>query len=631
MPGELIFTSPSTSNVEISALPPPPAGGVPATVAQNKSPDIITATIPAASLYDIGSNPLIVSPLPRGSMFFVQNNKATSVRVVGTVSGDLGIIVPPGDYYLCAGRENANGSSVQYIGGGGSSRANASYIVANVQDYSTTPIGNGQDATAAFLAALASGVPVIYFPMGVYVISPTLISNVNTWIIGDGQGLTVLVAMIGAASILTFQGPLGQGPLGGAIKDLTFRFPGTVASSVAVRLWNLTNFWIDNVEADNCIRLVEGGDGVNVANDVFGLYLSKILGNTMAADATTCPIFLQGGAGCYIRDCSFAIPSVPLPTPVNNIATPAGSCGLKVTNRNWSTLIITDSIFYKFDRGIFLDAPTGTAIVDVWLTNALCDYCGAAGLDINAQINANIANVHVVNGWYVGWNDISINIRGAGLKQVCVFTNTRAWFSGKEAIHIGIIDTIKGLTMTGMEAFFSNRQGGGEATVVIEGGVKNFTFTGGVFNIDLGPFSPPGYAWTSPNAFDIGADCDNYVIADIAAYPVNAAFAGNGLFANTAGSKNRSIKNNAGANYQGARTWLEVSGAAAPLTTVTQTNRTPFTIKLYIAGILTALAENGADLGSYGVGDGRFLLLAPGDTVTPVFAGAMVFNPSALP
>lgn len=622
MPTQLVYTSPTPGNIEINSLPAPPAGGVPAFIVQSKSPDIITAVVPANSLYDIGSNPLVVSPLPSGSLFFVDNKKATSIKVVGSQIGDAGIIVPSGAFYLLAGREapSNGGSSTQFIGGGVST-ANSSYVIANVKNYSQTPIGSGQNATAALAAAIASGIPIIYFPTGAYVIDPTLITNTNIWIVGDGQGLSIIQASAGSNKIFTFQGPSGQGTLGGGIRNLTVSFPGLVSPSCAIYLFNLTNFWIDNIKADNCLCIVTVGDGITSANNAYGIYLSKILADTCVNDANTAAFLLLGGGGCYMRDCSINT-LVPLPAVNQDMATAAGACGFKVSGLGWTTLTITDTIFYKFDRGIFLDCQTGTAIVDVWLSSALCDYCGTAGLDINAAVNSNIANVHVVNGWYVGWNDVAINIRGLGYKQVCVFTNTRAWFAGKEAIHIGTTNTIYGLTMTGMEAFFSNRQGGGQSTVVIENGVQNFTITGGVFNIDLGAVSPPGYSWTSPHAFTVGADCDNYSITGVVAYPIAAGFV---VAANSAGSKNRMINNNTGASYAGNFAF------AAPATTVAKVNTTPFKIEVYIAGVLTALAKNGVTLGSYGVGDGKFVTLAPGESVTPTYGGAMVFNAFAQP
>lgn len=154
----------------------------------------VNSILPEAdSVYDLGS------PTRKWRDLYLSGNSLHLGGQIISVDGD--------------GNLNYNGTGVtQFLqtGAGATSRTIESKLkdVASVKDFGA--IGNGSDATAAFNAAVASGVGAIYIPTGTYAISSPIVINRDIFIYGDGPSTKIdASALSDAEATFDFNGAGG--------------------------------------------------------------------------------------------------------------------------------------------------------------------------------------------------------------------------------------------------------------------------------------------------------------------------------------------------------------------------------------------------------------------------------------
>lgn len=111
------FVSPTPSNTDVGGLPPSVTNNTRPTIVQGLMPDHFTIRL-VNTLYNTTSDPAIVSPLLYGGIFYVKNEQAVDARVVGSASGDAGVIVPAGTTMLLG--TDGDGHVIPISGGGSS-------------------------------------------------------------------------------------------------------------------------------------------------------------------------------------------------------------------------------------------------------------------------------------------------------------------------------------------------------------------------------------------------------------------------------------------------------------------------------------------------------------------------------
>lgn len=450
------------------------------------------------------------------------------------------------------------------------------------------------DDTAAFSAAIAyanarlpENVPLgisqattINIPAGRYKITNSLTKiTQNGGVIFKGEG-PASELVISATGVVFEANPNALHPgdydvVQTGLSDLSIIYPSTPnANAVLFRSVTSQHNFLRNIKFRNVQTLVQLGDSA-VPTDSTNTCSGFVIDNCQGTKANIAGnlIELRRGSGLRVTDsCSFGIQGWagnPAADQSSSITTVSGCNAVAAGWATWDTIIM-GGVIYGFDRGLYVDATTGTAILNIWCLGTVFDYSGRHAVYLNAATNSNVGNITIDGCYLVGWDGIGVEGVGTGALFNVKVLNSRVIGANDEGIKFSgagatFIDVI-GNTVLGAQ-----RKGSGNSAIEIGAGVSHFRvkdnddFTGGYT-----------FAWSPDNGIKIAADLDHY---DVSGNDIAGGSANYSLGSNAAGSAQRRVTNNRRATYAGAQTTGIYTAPAA----VTQwENKAATTVEVYV-------------------------------------------------
>lgn len=152
------FRSPTPSNIDLgtNSIPASTSNNVRPTIEQGLLVDHATIRLLGTG-FNTTSDPVIMSPLPYGTLLYVKNEQASDAQVVGSLAGDAGILIPAGTTVLLG---TDGEGRVLFMGGGSASGGGSGSRLAKAVVTSALP---AYTRTGGVITANAVGVPATTF------------------------------------------------------------------------------------------------------------------------------------------------------------------------------------------------------------------------------------------------------------------------------------------------------------------------------------------------------------------------------------------------------------------------------------------------------------------------------------
>jgi len=491
-------------------------------------------------------------------------------------------------------------------------------LFVNVMDYGA--VGDGvADDTAAFSAAIdyANGRNVgvvdaanvigttIFVPVGRYEITsavhPILKSGCD--IRGAGNNGSVLLLSYNGATF-AFGNGTSDLVVGGSVSDLKIEYLAAPGSSAVVfHIENASRISFENILMVNVGVLADLG--VSAARYASALDFSFIRGYVYNGGQPM--IRANYGAGLSMTNCRAFVGGIATPTAdrTSVMTTASGTDVVQVAVGGWDTVHMTGCFFERFDHGLYVSAASGVVINDIFISNTYFDYHHRQPIWLGALSGGFVGGVNIDNCWIASWDDVGIQLVGPGVVRGVSIANTRVVSAGTHGISVGsgvleisIADCqIAGVNRTNVNAYGILLLAGSHVTIdnVLSGYDSTWA----------------GLPWQAYKGIGIAADLDHVTITGCDAAGTAGGF---DLGANSAGSVNRLVWGNRGANYAGyTALTLPASGA-----TVTNTTPNVWDVSIY-GGTVTGISKNGTGISGMTSGS---LRIGPGETFGLTYSSA---------
>jgi hypothetical protein len=533
-------------------------------------------------------------PVPGAKLFTYESGTLTPTPVFNNHTGT----VPRTNPVVC----DANGRAKFYLGSG-SYRFRATYPdgVTLLPDGDTDGITSGgtprtrsvtefgaygdgaTDDTDAFNAAIAwanarggddaSGVPgsTITIPDGRFVIGaldPIAVSGVN--IVGESKNGSVLLMQPGVTAFTFGNGTVTV--VGGGIQDVKLEYlSAPTAGTTVARIDKASRLTFADLMLVNVGTLLDCG--VSAIRPGSAVRLSRVEGFANNSGLPLCK--LNYGAGFWATDCAIFVGGVLAPVHPAAMTTVAGTNVFNCSVGFWDTLQTSNCIFERFDVGVSVVAGSGMVYQNIYLSNTIFDYCRRWSLYLESQTGGVVAGVRSdQTSWFVSWEEDAIALLGSGYHDNHAFSG-KVVIAGKSGVSYALANA-KNVNFQALQVNSCNRLGSVNAAMLFAAGAQGFTVNACRGNVDT---TGVGLPWRAPYGVQVGADADRYLITSCY---FEGSTGGYNITANTAGSANRRVHNNASANYAGN------SALSMPATTVRVTNTTPFVWDLdFFGGTIT--------------------------------------------
>jgi hypothetical protein len=435
---------------------------------------------------------------------------------------------------------------------------------------------------AAFAAAIAwansrGGIDAVATP------GATLLIPEGHWAPGVLPPITVSgVEFIGASKSGTVINPPASGTMftwgggtdivvGGGLRNVKLEYLTTPSSAVVAKLDKASRLTYSDLMLVNIGTLLSLGVSA-------GRYGSGVAVNGI--DGYVCnvgvPLFdLRFGAGLYVSDARVFVGGVAAPTHPASMTTVAGRSVFNGSVGFWDTVQTSNCLFERFDVGVTVVAGGGMVYQNIYLGNTIFDYCRRWSVYLESQAGGVVAGVRSdQTSWFVSWEEDGIALLGSGYHDNHAFGG-KVVIAGKAGVSYALTGA-KNVNFQALQVNSCNRLGSVNAAMLFAAGSQGFTVNACRGNVDT---TAVGLPWRAPYGVQVGADADRYLITSCY---FEGSTAGYNITANTAGSANRRVHNNAGASYAG------FSALSMPASTVRVTNTTPFVWDLdFFGGTIT--------------------------------------------
>jgi hypothetical protein len=435
---------------------------------------------------------------------------------------------------------------------------------------------------AAFAAAIAwansrGGIDAVATP------GATLLIPEGHWAPGVLPPITVSgVEFIGASKSGTVINPPASGTMftwgggtdivvGGGLRNVKLEYLTTPSSAVVAKLDKASRLTYSDLMLVNIGTLLSLG--VSAGRYGSGVAVHGIDGYVCNVGV---PLFdLRYGAGLYVSDARVFVGGVAAPTHPASMTTVAGRSVFNGSVGFWDTVQTSNCLFERFDVGVTVVAGSGMVYQNIYLGNTIFDYCRRWSVYLESQAGGVVAGVRTdQTSWFVSWEEDAIALLGSGYHDNHAFSG-KVVIAGKSGTSYALTGA-KNVNFQALQVNSCNRLGSVNAAMLFAAGSQGFTVNACRGNVDT---TAVGLPWRAPYGIQVGADADRYLITSCY---FEGSTSGYNITANTAGSSNRRVHNNAGASYAG------FSALSMPASTVRVTNTTPFVWDLdFFGGTIT--------------------------------------------